>query len=68
MTISAPSSLEFPIEFNPERVLDFKTFNVSLAAVETTGIGKPEFLPTPLKARRPPDWIRIVQLSTPGKT
>jgi hypothetical protein len=41
MTISASNSGELRIEFLPDRVLDFKTLDISLAAVKTTWVWGP---------------------------
>jgi hypothetical protein len=68
MTISASNSCELRIQFLSDGVLDFETLDIAFTTVETTWVWRPEFLSTSLKARRPPDWVRIIQLPTPGKT
>jgi hypothetical protein len=68
VAVAAYCSRELRVSFSTNWMLHFKALDIGLWAVEAAGIGTSQLLPTPLKARRPPDWVRIVQLLTPSKT
>src|SRR5215472_9845053 len=68
MKAPTPDSFELEISVLADRMVEFKALKGRFATVEAIGVWRPKFLAAPLKARRPPDRIGIVQTSVPGKT